>query len=71
MPICNELITSAALLDNIARSLLGLPENETSLMLTLNKNVPGAAPERPAAERVAWRCVVPVWPRAREDGLRP
>ena len=34
-------------------------------------DVPGAAPERAAAEIVACRFVVPVWPRYREDGLRP
>ena len=34
-------------------------------------DLPGAAPERAAAEIVACRCVVPVWPRYREDGLRP
>ncbi len=34
-------------------------------------DVPGAAPERAAAEIVACRSVVPVWPRVREDGLRP
>jgi hypothetical protein len=34
-------------------------------------DLPGAAPERAAAERVACRSVVPVWPRYREDGLRP
>ncbi len=33
--------------------------------------VPGAAPARAAAEIVACRSVVPVWPRYREDGLRP
>jgi hypothetical protein len=35
---CNELITSAALLDNSARSLLRLPENETALLLALIEN---------------------------------
>jgi hypothetical protein len=34
-------------------------------------DVPGAAPARAAAELVACRFVVPVWPRYREDGLRP
>jgi hypothetical protein len=34
-------------------------------------DVPGATPKRAAAARVACRCVVPVWLRDREDGLRP
>jgi hypothetical protein len=34
-------------------------------------DVPGAAPERAAAEIVACRCDVPVWPRDREDEIRP
>jgi hypothetical protein len=38
---CSELITSEHLLDNRARSLLGLTENETSFLLTLNTNVLG------------------------------
>jgi hypothetical protein len=36
--ICNELITSVALLDNIAWVLLTLGENETNLLLGLPEN---------------------------------
>ena len=35
---CNELITSVALLDNIAWVLLTLGENETNLLLGLPEN---------------------------------
>jgi hypothetical protein len=35
---CSELRTSERLLDNSARSLLGLTENETSLLLRLSEN---------------------------------
>ena len=35
---CNELITSAALLDNIAWILLTFGENETDLLLGLTEN---------------------------------
>jgi hypothetical protein len=37
-PTCNELITSVALLDNIAWVLLTLGENETNLLLGLPEN---------------------------------
>jgi hypothetical protein len=35
---CSELRTSGRLLDNSVRFLLGLAENETSLLLTMSKN---------------------------------
>ena len=36
--MCSELRTSGRLLDNRVRFLLGLAENETSLLLTMSKN---------------------------------
>jgi hypothetical protein len=36
--ICSELRTSGRLLDNSARFLLGLTENETTLLLTVSEN---------------------------------